>query len=606
MNWFTTAWPMVAAACLTLGLIELSIGLRQPPRAPRLLFALSAFAVAAIAGLELALLRADTLAQWSPVMRGLDIAVGVMLVSLTAFIWVYFGTGTKWLACLVPGLYAAGLMFDYLPGKTMTYEAVTGFRTVETVGGATFNVAEGVPAPWNVLPYLAVLALILFAGNASVGLWRRGGRRRAAVVGGAVVFFLTVAGGHSALVETGIVQTPYLISWAYLAILLAMAGELHADVLAAAQLAYKLEESEGRMELAGVAANLGMWTWDIARDSIWATKRARAMFGFSESDPLNLTRVLSAMHSEDRGRAERAIMAAVAGIAELDIELRVAGPDGAVRWVAVRGQVENSSGARLLGVVIDVTGRKIAELQAERDRAELQHMARVSLLGQLSASIAHELNQPLGAIYNNVSAAKILVQSDPPRLDEVLEALDDIQRDDRRASDVIARIRKMLRNGEIEASDLDLNETIDDTVKLLAHDAGRREALLEQELAPGLPAVHADRVQVQQVILNLVLNALDAVAGEPPARRRVLLRSARAGDGEAEVTVVDSGPGLPEEVRSRVFQPFVTTKAGGMGMGLSISRTIVEAHGGRIRAENPAGGGAAFHFTLPFASAPRA
>jgi hypothetical protein len=113
---------MVAATCLTLGSIELSIGLRQPPRAPRLLFALSAFAVAAIAGLELALMRADTLAQWWPLMRGLDIAVGVMLVSLTAFIWVYFGTGTKWLACLVPCLYRGGLVFDYLPGKGMTYD----------------------------------------------------------------------------------------------------------------------------------------------------------------------------------------------------------------------------------------------------------------------------------------------------------------------------------------------------------------------------------------------------------------------------------------------------------------------------------------------------
>jgi hypothetical protein len=239
MNWITVTWPMVAAACLTLGLIELRIGIGQRPRAPRLLFALSAFAVAAIAGLELALLRADTLAQWWPAMRGLDIAVGVMLVSFAAFVRVYFGTGTKWLALLVPSLYAAGLMFDYLPGGGMTYEMVTGFRTVTTLGGVTFKVAEGVPNPWNVLPYLAVLALIVFVGDASVRLWRRSGRQRAAVVGGAVIFFLIAAGGHSALVETGVVETPYLISWCYLAILLAMAGELNADVLAAAQLSRK-------------------------------------------------------------------------------------------------------------------------------------------------------------------------------------------------------------------------------------------------------------------------------------------------------------------------------------------------------------------------------
>lgn len=191
---------MIAATCLTLGLIELRIGLGQPRRAPRLLFSLSAFAVATIAAFELALMQAATLVQWWPAMRGLDIAVGVMLVSLTAFVWVYFGTGNKWLALLVPVFYAAGLMLDYLPGGPgggMTYQQVTGFREVETFGGATFNVADAVPAPWNVLPYLAVLTLIVFVADASLRLWRRGGRRRAAVVGGAVVLFLVTAGGHS-------------------------------------------------------------------------------------------------------------------------------------------------------------------------------------------------------------------------------------------------------------------------------------------------------------------------------------------------------------------------------------------------------------------------
>jgi two-component system sensor kinase FixL len=286
----------------------LHIGLAQPPRAARLLFALSALAVAVVSGLELAMMRTDVLAQWWPLMRWMDIAVGVMIVSLTAFIWVYFGTGNKWLALAVPCLYALGLVFDYFPGPPgsgMTYRMVTGFRTVETFGGAVFSVAEGVPNPWNVLPYAAVLTLIVFVTDASVRVWRRGEHRRAAVIGGAIVFFFLAAGAHSAMVETGIVRTPYLISWSYLAILLAMGGELNADVLAGARLARQLKESERRMEVASSAANLGMWAWDIVPDRIWASSRARSLLGFSETERLSGALFLSALLPADREAVER-------------------------------------------------------------------------------------------------------------------------------------------------------------------------------------------------------------------------------------------------------------------------------------------------------------
>ena len=197
MNWIDISWPMVAGACLTLGLIELRIGLAQPKPAARLLFALSAFTVASISGLELALMRTNVMSEWWPLMRWLDIAVGVMMVSLTAFVWVFFGTGTKWLALAVPVLYTVGLVFDYLPRGGMTYEKLLGFRTVETFSGASFYVAEGVPNPSNIFPYLAVLVLIVFVADASARLWRAGVRRRAAVMGGGHRFVLR--GGRWAL-----------------------------------------------------------------------------------------------------------------------------------------------------------------------------------------------------------------------------------------------------------------------------------------------------------------------------------------------------------------------------------------------------------------------
>jgi PAS domain-containing protein len=354
MNWITVTWPMVAATCLTLGLIELRIGLAQPPRAARLLFALSAFTVACVCGLELALMQTDVFAEWWPLMRSMDIAVGVMLLSLTAFIWVYFGTGQKWLALAVPALYAMGLAFDYSPGAPpgagMTYHRFIGFRTVETFGGVSFHVAEGVPNPWNFFPYLAVLAVIVFVADASLRLMRRAGRGRTAVVGGAVAVFLAVAGLHSALIEVGVVNTPYMISWAYLAVLIAMASGLNADVLAAARFAGRLRESERRMELASAAANLGLWVWDISRDSIWATGRARALFGFSDSEPISFARFLSALHAEDRDTVGCAVDKALGSDSGLETEYRVPLPDGQVRWIGSRGQVERHA-AQIGGLV---------------------------------------------------------------------------------------------------------------------------------------------------------------------------------------------------------------------------------------------------------------
>jgi two-component system sensor kinase FixL len=308
MNWMTITWPMVAAACLTLGLIELSIGLSRRPRAPRLLFAVSAFTVACVAALELALMQTDVLAEWWLATRLLDAAVGILLVSLTAFIWSYFGTGRKWLALAIPFIYAIGLSFDFFPGTPpgvgMTYQAFIGFRTVETSGGATFHVAEGVPNPWNVFPYLAVLAQIVFVADASLRLRRLDGGRRAVLVGGAVVLFLLGGGLQAALVDLDILKTPYMISWAYLAVLMAMSIELNADVLAGARLAGQLKDRERHMDLASAAADLGMWTWDIGHDTIWATRHARELFGFSESEHINRARFLGSLHPEDREAVE--------------------------------------------------------------------------------------------------------------------------------------------------------------------------------------------------------------------------------------------------------------------------------------------------------------
>jgi signal transduction histidine kinase len=246
--------------------------------------------------------------------------------------------------------------------------------------------------------------------------------------------------------------------------------------------------------------------------------------------------------------------------------------------------------------------RRVAEAELRERLSELTHITRRVSMGELSASIAHEIKQPLTSIHLNASAGAMMLGAEPPQLDEMADILDDIKSDGQRAIDIIDRIRNMVRKVEVDMRSLDLNEAIQQIIKVLASEAAVRGVFVEVELEPGLPRVSADSVQLQQVILNLALNAMDAIHDLPIDKRLLTIRSRRANDREAEVSVTDSGAGIAEESIRSIFEPFVTTKPGGMGMGLAISRTIIEAHGGEIHAENSSAGGAVFKFTLPLIS----
>jgi two-component system sensor kinase FixL len=248
----------------------------------------------------------------------------------------------------------------------------------------------------------------------------------------------------------------------------------------------------------------------------------------------------------------------------------------------------------------DITARRRAELQMLQQRGELAHLSRVTMLGELSGSLAHELNQPLGAILRNTEAAELFLQDPSPDLEELKAILADIRKDDQRAGAVIDRMRSLVKRREIEHSLLDLNVLAREVISLVRPDADARKVRLALEPASSLPPVCGDRVQLQQVLLNLLLNAMDAVNDFAPDRRRVTVR-VESVDTLVEVTVSDTGHGIPPDKFARLFEPFFTTKANGMGMGLPISRRIMEAHLGSIRAENDSSGGATFHFTLPVA-----
>jgi len=230
---------------------------------------------------------------------------------------------------------------------------------------------------------------------------------------------------------------------------------------------------------------------------------------------------------------------------------------------------------------------------------EIAHLNRVASMGELTASLAHELNQPLAAILSNAQAASRFLNRNSPDLAQVQECLTAIAADDSRAGEVINKMRGLLKKGKSQVSLVDLNEVVSDARRLVANDALFRQVSVKFTPLPGLQPVLGDRIQLYQVVLNFIVNALDAVAERPPGDRWVLVRTAEADGGVVELTVEDSGKGIAEGDLALVFEPFFSTRPEGLGMGLSISRTILQAHGGRIWAENSANGGAVFHCVLP-------
>jgi len=857
MSWVTIIWSMIVAVSATLATIYLLIWFRERRSWAYLCFFVLAVGVIGMAAGEFGAMHAKSPAEYGMAVRWGHFAYGFIAVGSLGFVHFYFGTGKGWLLVAALGLRLLAVVLNFSTGLNLHIGSIQSLQQINLLGEPVSMLGEWTPNPWVRLGQCAALVQVVYVVDASLRLWRTGAResrRRALIVGGTLAFFILFSSAQAGLVAEGVLRMPIIVSFPFLAVLLAMGYELSRDALRAAQLGRELRESEQQMALATEAANLGIWIRDLTRNEIWASNRWRVLFGFTPAERLNLDKFLQRLHPDDREIFQQAVAKATSGDGRYEAEFRVVMPDGRLRWIASRGRVElNRAGKpvrvrgvsmditerkrteeasrnehelmaamfnsvpgllylytedgqivrwnkqheemtgftaeellnrragdwydeedritfdrairtifsegyaeaemklihkngekvpyfltgskviidgkphlvgiaidisarkkaeallreseermtlaaeaagfgvwmwsipgnqvwgserwlrlfefssdaaisfemimqrihpddrerverevrralddranyageyrvilpdgtqrwiaargrmhsdthgkpdRMMGAAIDVTERKQAEAEALRQRAELAHVARVSTMGELAASVAHELNQPLGAILANAEAAELFLNQNPPALDELRDILTDIRKDDERASEVIRRMRALLRKHELELQPLEINSVVEDVLQVVSGDAALRNMAISADLAPGLPKTLGDRIHLQQVLLNLILNAMDAMAGEPRERRRVSLRTRLSTDGLVEIAVVDSGHGIAPDKLSHVFEPFYTTKPSGMGMGLSISRTIIAAHHGRITAENNSTGGATFRVTLPAA-----
>ncbi|MEZ0390007.1 MAG: sensor histidine kinase [Verrucomicrobium sp.] len=384
---------------------------------------------------------------------------------------------------------------------------------------------------------------------------------------------------------------------------LQLVGDVLLSSLAAKRAETALRQTETSMKLAAETAMLGFWRWYPDENRSWLTEQARKIYGFTPETRGTHADYLKRIHPEDRSAALERFKYAIQCELSFEHEYRLVFPGNEIHWVVVRARLVRKPDGRLqeiAGVSIDVTRSREQDMQMRQQHEEMARLGRVAVMGEMTASLAHELNQPLTAIVSNASAARRFISQGPPDQELMSELLQDISTAGKRAGEIIRGIRSMVKPGGAGRELLEINEVVRQVLKLMRTDFLARESSVEAELAPNLPQIDVVDVQMQQVLMNLVMNGLEAMQALPPNLRRLMISTSLDSSGKVLIAVRDHGPGLPTDVpATRLFEQFYSTKKNGMGMGLAIARSIVEAHGGRLLAANDPDGGARFSFLLP-------
>jgi PAS domain S-box-containing protein len=362
-----------------------------------------------------------------------------------------------------------------------------------------------------------------------------------------------------------------------------------------------LRQSETYLAEAQRLSHTGSFGWRVATGEIVWSEETFRIFGYDKAPFVTIDTVLQRIHPDDRARAQQTIDRASGDGNDFDHGYRLLMPDGSIKHVhAMAHAVKDASdGIEFVGAVTDITARKRAEEELHEAQANLAHVTRVMALGELAASIAHEVNQPLAAVVANAAACLRWLDRETPNLEEARGTVRSIIKDGSRAGEVIQRVRALVNKTADQKAPLQINEVVNEVITLVQHELFSHRVSLRLELAPALPLVIADRIQLQQVILNLVINGIEAMQAVTNRPRELVIRTYPDKADQILVTVKDCGVGIAAENADRLFNAFFTTKSSGMGMGLSICRSIVDAHGGRLSASGNVGPGATFQFTLP-------
>jgi PAS domain S-box-containing protein len=377
--------------------------------------------------------------------------------------------------------------------------------------------------------------------------------------------------------------------------------ETNNDITERKQAEDALRRSDAYLTEAQKLSLTGSFGWKVSSGELFWSEESFRIFGYDRTTRPSLELVLQRTHPADIARVRQLIDRASRDGKDWELEHQLLMPDGSIKSarVVARAVRDESGGVEFVGAIMDVSAAKRAELELRQAQAELAHISRVTTLGELTASIAHEVNQPITGVVTNAEAALRWLEAEPPNLDKVREVLGQIVKDGMRAGDVIHRIRALIKKAPPRMARVDVNEAVLDVTALTRSELLRHGVSLQTQLATGLPLIEGDRIQLQQVILNLILNAVEAISSIDEGTREMRISTGREASNGVLVTVRDFGPGLDPRNVDRLFEAFYTTKPDGLGMGLAICRSIIEVHGGQLWATANEPRGAVFQFTLP-------
>jgi PAS domain S-box-containing protein len=600
MSLITIAWSFVSAIGVTVFFVQLVLWRAHKGNLAPLLAATVALSAAGGAICELVMAKAASVRVFEIAILLNNVTVFFLVIPMVWFVRLRLGTGPIWLAGAITVLWVIGLGVNlFLPGD-LTFSSIESLQKRPTFWGETFNTPVGTANPFRIVSEVATLLIIMFTGWATIAAFRNGLRFHALRTGGPVLFFILAAGIHTVFVDLGMVGTPYMISWAFMAIAIALGSEIVGDAVSAARLHTQLQQSESRWQALFDNVDLGVIGVSAEGRITFANRSMLALLGRADCDvvgqPLE-NFVPPALRGELASRIATAGQVGPRAKTEYPL-LSSDGHQRDVVWsiVAVHDHQRNVAG--FMAICDDITEARKTQNDLNETRRAIEKLDRSAALAEITAGIAHELNQPLAGILSNAQAARRLIANEPSPTSDIAEIFDDIISDDKRAKEIIVGLRQLLSPQVGSRKRVSMVAIADDVRRLLQSELTSRGinlAIHDMRLAP---AVHVNKVQVEQVFLNLVLNAAHALSAFNTPDPVIEVRWRVRGDSVA-VYVIDNGPGIDENLHDAIMDPGITTRKDGLGMGLTISKRIVENHTGHLSFKSWSGRGTVFRFTVP-------
>ena len=593
---------MTAAASLTLAGIHGFVWLRRRQQMASLMFCIMAAATAGMAGCELWTMQQTDMVAYAHALQWYNVMRWLVTLALVGFIHFYLGSGRPWLEWTVCGLRTLSLLVNFIFSPMVYYTSIEELVRIKFLG-TEVTVVEGIPSPLSIIGQISLLVLAAYLVDAT---WRStkvqhrpGGIR----VGLSAVFFVLALSLQMMFALWGFIDMPIVASLFFAGILIVMGIELSEDMLRSAKLAENLKVreqellSERKITDAIFESAPGMLYLQSAEGSMvrWNSQHERVT-GYSNEETSRMkAEDFCAEEERDTLRDARSTALEQGGH---EVEFDLVRRDGrTARHFFRMVPVEVAGAPHLVGIGIDVSSQRALAAEAERQREQMAHIARVASVSELSSSLAHEINQPLAIILSNAQAAQRLVSRENPDLKELREILDDIVTADIRAADVIKRLRSILRQGKPTLETVSPHTLFDQALSMAQPDLKSANIQVFRRHSKKLPLIQADRIPIEQVLLNLIKNACEAMEDNGAREKNLSLTCVNEGEW-LRFSVRDNGHGLNGD-SEKIFEAFHTTKPNGLGLGLTICQTIIRAHGGNLWAEANKSHGATFHFQLP-------